>query len=70
MEYIVSVEKKEDADEIERTYSCERLVRCKDCKYWEHTPNNTTSFWKPCDEIKTEPHYYCWCGVAKDGEQE
>lgn len=31
-EYIVSVEKQEDADEIERTYACEKLIRCKDCK--------------------------------------
>ena len=43
-----------------------RIVRCKDCKYWEHTPENATSYWKPCDEIKTEPHYYCWCGEWKE----
>lgn len=43
-----------------------KVVRCKDCKYWEHTPENATSYWKPCDEIKTEPHYYCWCGEWKE----
>ena len=32
-EYIVSVEKQEDVDEIERTYAYKKLVRCKDCRY-------------------------------------
>ena len=31
-EYIVSVERQEDADEIERTYACQKLVRCSDCR--------------------------------------
>lgn len=34
-EYIVSVEKKEDAEAIERTYACEELIRCKDCLWYE-----------------------------------
>lgn len=45
------------------------LIRCKDCKYWEHTPQNTTSYWKPCDEIKTEPHYFCWCGERRTDDK-
>ena len=32
-EFIVSVVKQEDIDEIERTYACQELVRCKDCEY-------------------------------------
>ena len=56
------------SDEVHETAKQfrQQLVRCKDCKYWEHTPENATSYWKPCDEIKTEPHYYCWCGERKE----
>ena len=36
-EYIVSVEKKEDAEEIERICVCDELIRCKDCIHWDNT---------------------------------
>lgn len=30
-EYIVSIEKKEDAEELERLYCTQEFIRCKDC---------------------------------------
>ena len=46
-------------------------IRCKDCRYncWQQG-HETPSFWTPCREIKPEGHWFCWCGAAKDGEQE
>ena len=33
--YIVSVAKKEDAEELERLYCTQELIHCKDCQYYE-----------------------------------
>ena len=48
-----------------------KIVHCKECRYncWEHG-HETPSFWTPCREIKPEGNWFCWCGAAKDGEQE
>lgn len=66
MEYIVSVEKQEDADEIERTYSCERLIRCKDCQMRKnnicHNPNTFGAI--------VTGMYFCADAVPKAGEKE
>lgn len=45
-------------------------IRCKDCRYncWQQG-HETPSFWTPCREIKPEGRWFCWCGVAKDGDQ-
>ena len=70
VEYIVSVEKQEDADEIERTYSCERLILCKDCMRYQ--PINEKSHLGDCpyrrDVIRDDS--YCEKGEPKAGEQE
>ena len=42
------------------------VVLCNDCKYYQQSPETVTSFWKPCDEVHTEPNYFCWCGKRKD----
>lgn len=57
MEYIVSVEKQEDADEIERTYSCERLIRCKDCKFRPKQPEPEAEGF----ELEFPVEYACPC---------
>ena len=70
-EVIEYLEKKvEDQQERIDIMAADVPVRCKECKYWKHTPDNTTSFWKPCDELQTEPHYFCWCGKLKGSEEE
>ena len=41
-------------------------VHCKDCMYniWNGS-NESPSFWTPCEEIKPEDHWFCWCGTPK-----
>ena len=34
-EFIVSVVKQEDIDEIERTYACQKIIRCERCCHWK-----------------------------------
>ena len=65
MDYIVSVEKQEDAEEIERTYACEGFYRCRDCR-------NYNGLMEQCivDGSFCDPTAYCCNVEPKDGEQE
>lgn len=40
MEYIVSVERKKDAEELERLYCTHEFIRCRDCKNSIHWYND------------------------------
>ena len=68
---IVSVAKQEDADELERMYATQDLVRCKECKYAYMAGN----LCKYCDlykdddgfpiELYLEADWFCAGGERK-----
>ena len=64
-EYIVSVEKQEDADEIERTYACKKLVRCWDCKHGQEYGNGTQCEF---DGYTYSDDHFCSDGEPKEGD--
>ena len=45
-------------------------VHCKDCALNCYSPDHeSVSYWIPCQEIKPEPHYFCWGGKQKVQKQ-
>lgn len=52
------------------TISERELVHCKDCALNCFSPDHeSVSYWIPCQEIKPEPHYFCWAGKLKAQKQ-
>ena len=48
----------------------ETVVHCKDCALNCFSPDHeSVSYWIPCQEIKPEPHYFCWAGKQKAQKQ-
>ena len=55
---------KKDGIEIEM----KPLTLCCECKYWKNSGTDAT-FWLPCQEMSTQPDWFCANGERKDEDE-
>ena len=75
MDFIVFAVEQKDIDQLEREFPCERLIRCRDCRFGKKGKTNLSDYIECHYHFTTthESHYgdfFCANAEPKAGEQE